>query len=240
MANKPTSEGKSVMEQNIGYYDEIAARYDETLDKNDTNALIRDKVAAMFVNTVPSGTVLDFGGGTGKDLPWLIKKDYGVIFCEPSAGMREKAISLNKNILHSNKIVFLDTAAADFTQWDQQLPFPQKVDAILANFSVLNSIPGIEKVFESLSRVIQPGAHFFSLVLKASWKKRWRANRRGTLQAVFTGATVTADILHNKHKQRVYLYTISQLKKAAAPYFHFHSREVFKENDFVLIHFTRK
>ncbi|MDP9041293.1 MAG: hypothetical protein M3N30_04880, partial [Bacteroidota bacterium] len=52
--------------QNIAYYDGIAADYDAILDRDSSNAIIRAKVADTFSSLVKSGTVLDFGGGTGR------------------------------------------------------------------------------------------------------------------------------------------------------------------------------
>jgi len=231
------SNSLSVIKQNISYYDEIAVQYDETLDNDHSNEIIREKVASVFNELVSSGLVLDFGGGTGKDLAWLIKKGYRVIFCEPSAKMREKAILLTHNNSH---IVFLESTATDFATWEANLPFSQNVDAILANFAVINCIPDIELLFKNLSLVIRAGGHLLMLVIKSDFKKRWRSNRRATLLSLFTAATVTTDIKFNLQRQRVYLHSIPKIKRAAGLSFHFQRSLLVKENDFVLLHFTRK
>ena len=230
----------SVIEQNISYYNEIAEQYDEILDRDHSNELIRKKVASIFSELVPSGLVLDFGGGTGKDLEWLVQKGYDIIFCEPSVKMREKAFLSGKKNLQQNNIVFLENPASDFNTWETNLPFSRKADAVLANFAVINSIPCIELLFKNLSLVMRPGGHLLMLVLKSDFKKRWRSNHCAALLSLFTSATVTADIQFSSWRQKVHLYTIRKIKKTARPYFDFHGNWLLKENDFILLHLARK
>jgi len=240
MQHSLKQEQLSVSEQNVSYYDEIAGQYDKILDEDHSNKIIREKVASIFRQLLCCGLVLDFGGGTGKDLEWLVGKGYQVIFCEPSLKMREKAIRLSKNSLQQNDIVFLENAASDFATWQTNLPFSQKADAVLANFAVINNIPDIELLFKNLSLVMQPGGHLLMLVLKSDFKKRWRANRRATFLSLFTAATVTADTQFKQKRQRVHLYTVQKIKKMACAYFHFHGSRLLKEKDFKLIHLSRK
>ena len=101
--------------ENILYYNAIANEYNDMLDKN-PDRIIREKVAKKFCSIVEGAAVLDFGGGTGLDLQWLANNNHTVFFCEPSAGMREKAIYNRKDLLHDN-VIFLDDFAADFRQW---------------------------------------------------------------------------------------------------------------------------
>ena len=230
----------SVIEQNVSYYDEIADQYDEILDRDLSNEIIREKVAAVFSELLASGLVLDFGGGTGKDLEWLVKKGYEVIFCEPSVKMREKAFLLFQNNRPHSDTLFLGNAASDFVTWQNKLPFSQKVDAVLANFAVINNIPVIDLLFKNLSLVTRNGGHLLILVLKSDFKKRWQSNRRAAILSLFTASTVTTDTQFNGKRQKVHLYSVQKIKKMAAAYFHFCSSRLLKEKGFVLIHFTRK
>ncbi len=214
MQHSLKQEQLSVIEQNVSYYDEIAAQYDKILDRDHSNGIIRQQVASIFNKLLPSGLVLDFGGGTGKDLDWLVKKGYQVIFCEPSSKMREKAALLYKKNPRQNNIVFLDNDASDFSTWQTNPPFLQKTDAVLANFAVINNIPDIELLFQNLSLVTRPGAHVLMLVLKSDFKKRWLSNRRAALFSLFTAATVTADTQFNQKLQKVHLYTVRKIKKS--------------------------
>ena len=223
-----------IIRQNVSYYNEIAVQYDEILNRDSSNDITREKVKVAFCRLVPTGLVLDFGGGTGKDLEWLTKNGYQVIFCEPSVNMRERAISL-----HYNNVVILENNASDFVTWVTDRPFPEKVDAILANFAVINSIPDLKLLFKNLSLVIKPGGHLLMLVLKNTFKKRWRFHRMSTVISFFTGSTLVTDIQFNQHRQRVYLYTSGRIKKDALPYFHFQDY-LFKESGFILMHFICK
>src|SRR5664279_1317040 len=94
--------------ENIVYYNAIANEYNDMLDK-DPDRIIRAKVANTFCSIVKSSAVLDFGGGTGLDLEWLAGNNHTIFFCEPSTGMRERAIYDHKNLLHEN-VIFLDDA----------------------------------------------------------------------------------------------------------------------------------
>ena len=64
----------TINQQNISYYNEIAADYDAILQKDVNNTAVRLKLAAKFTTLVKSGRVLDFGGGTGQDLGWLLQQ----------------------------------------------------------------------------------------------------------------------------------------------------------------------
>jgi SAM-dependent methyltransferase len=233
-----SSNPSSVIQQNVSYYNEIAEQYDATLDKDHSNTAIRKQVADLLSSLVPSGVVLDFGGGTGRDMQWLSAKGYQVIFCEPSAGMREKAVLYNKKNPSPHPVVFLDNTASDFTTWQNGLPFSQKADAVLANFAVLNNIPDLELLFTNLSLVTKPGAPVLLLVLNSDFRKRWLSSRRRSLLSLFTGATVTIYTRFNNQQQKVHLYTVAKIKRAAAAYFDFRGQRSL--NDFMLVHLTRK
>ena len=228
------SSSKLIIQQNVSYYDEIALQYDEILDRDSSNAITREKVKAVFCKVVPPGLVLDFGGGTGKDLQWLTGNGYRVIFCEPSSNMRKKAISLNYN-----GVAVLDNNASNFVTWETESPFSEKVEAILANFAVINSIPDLKLLFKNLSSAIKPGGHLLMLVLGNTFKKRWRTQRVAAILSLFTGSTIATDIRFNQHLQRVYLYTTGRIKKDALGYFHFKGYHL-KESGFILMHFIRK
>src|ERR1700722_678196 len=102
MTGKTHRDESVIYRQNISYYDEIADDYDAMLQRDASNKITREKVAEKFTLLVKNGAVLDFGGGTGSDLGWLSGGNYDILFCEPSVGMRRKAILYNKSTLHNN------------------------------------------------------------------------------------------------------------------------------------------
>jgi len=227
-------------EQNITYYDRIANSYDQLMEQDDSNKLIRQKVKAKFLSYVQAGQVLDFGGGTGIDLEWLSANNYKIFFCEPSVSMREKAMQYNNNILHYNDIVFLDTAQTDFTGWGKVPPFSEQVDAILSNFAVINNIQDIELLFKHLALVIKPGGHFMIVFLDLSFKKKLGLNRRSAIQSFIFRTTFIMYVWHHEHKQTVFVHPEKKIKKASAPYFRYCSAEVLGGFGFKLMHLRRK
>lgn len=228
------------MEQNVSYYNEIAAQYDELLDRDSLNGDIRDKVASYFNGLVPPGLVLDFGGGTGKDLGWLMASGHRVIHCEPSPNMREKAVIRAIKDFPGSPLRFLENEASDFTTWSTGLPFPEKVDAVLANFAVINSIPDVTLLFNNLSLVIKPGGHVLILALQAGFAKRWRYNRLATLLSLITQQTVTGHTRFKQQQQQVYIHTIQKIKTASGACFHFRNSTAIDESNFILIQLTRQ
>lgn len=224
----------------ITFYDAIAGEYNDILNSNEGNRYIRKKVADEFQRIVQEGTVLDFGGGTGLDLPWLVQNNYDIIFCEPSMGMRKEAEERSKK-LSSTQIRFLEDFETSFRYWNKEQPFKEKVDAILANFAVVNCISDIDQLFKKLAIMLRPGGHLIALVLK----------RKGLvfyLKCCFQGMLSRQNFrkqsivyAHYKdHRHRAYVYSLNQLKKAFSDYFYLSKTESFPMHGFLLIHLIRK
>lgn len=229
---------KSVMrlfnsaKQNLAFYDAISVEYDAMLEREQTNRIVRQKVAAKFMDVVKGGTILDFGGGTGLDMGWMSNQPYRIFFCEPSAGMREKAIRHNENTLQNERIHFLDDSKSDFTRWQQEIPFPDKVDGILSNFAVINSIQDIDLLFRNLSLVIKPRGHFFALVLNNDPTR--------SRSSLIRRKPARTQVLYKQHRQLVYLHPEKRIRKAAAAWFDFCESETFDDPGFSLIHLIKK
>jgi SAM-dependent methyltransferase len=234
MAWAPIKEISSTNEKNIAYYNEIAANYDTILDQESSNETVRKRVKEKFIGTVKAGWVLDFGGGTGRDLNWLLDNQYKIIFCEPSKQMRQKAIDEHKN----NNITFLENDKVDFTSWHIELPFAIKADAILSNFAVINCIDDIELLFKNLAQIIKPGGHFIALMLNNKYKQTWRGNLREFVRSFISSKPPVINIKYKDHEQTVYVYSPKKIKKASAVYFDMCSQETLFQ--FTLFHFVRK
>src|SRR5450432_1302494 len=224
--------------ENILYYNAIAKEYNDMLDKN-PDRIAREKVAGKFCDIVKAATVLDFGGGTGLDLTWLSNNNNTIFFCEPSAGMREIAIANHASLLRDN-VIFLDDFAADFRQWHLEPPFPVKMDAVLSNFAVLNCIPDIELLFQSLAEVVRHGGNLIALVLTKKLKKIMSENFRGILKSFIYNGPAIVDVKYKKYHQTVYIYSVKEIIKASKKYFDFCSGEVLPDSGFTLIHLQRK
>ncbi len=219
----------TIAEKNIPYYNEIAGDYDTILDAESTNNLIRMRVKDKFTYVVKGGRVLDFGGGTGRDLEWLTSR-YQVLFCEPSAGMRRIAF---ERYGEADEITFLDSI--DFTNWQNSPPFEGKVDAILSNFTVINCIADIDNLFATLASLIKPGGHFIALMLQHGYKKNpvWKMK-----EFIKGGETPVLNIKYKKHEQTVFVYSPRAIKKASSKWFYLQSGENLYE--FTLFHFIKR
>jgi SAM-dependent methyltransferase len=224
--------------ENILYYNAIANEYNDMVGKS-ADKIVREKVANKFCSIVKASVVLDFGGGTGLDLEWLARNNDTVFFCEPSAVMREKAICSRKDLPHDT-VIFLDDSAADFRQWHLQLPFNEKVDAVLSNFAVLNCVPDIDLLFQNLAVVVKPGGNIIALVLTRKIKGMLKGNFRSILKSFIQQKPASINVRYKKNQQTVYIYSINEIIKASRKHFNFCNSEVLPASGFTLIHLKRK
>jgi SAM-dependent methyltransferase len=238
--NDKTERPQAISDQNIAYYNAIASNYDQILDKDAANALSRAKVSALFTSIVASGSVLDFGGGTGQDLGWLIKSNYQVLFCEPSLSMRNIALERTKLYFAGANIRFLHNEECDFRSWPASFPATGKIDAVLANFAVINCIPDIQTLFAHFAKLLKPGGWIVALVLENSLRKRLSSNFKGTLASLFSPNPVRITVNYNGRKQIVYLHTMQEIKRAMGDEFSFFYREQLRGFGFRLICLQRK
>jgi SAM-dependent methyltransferase len=230
-----------VAKLNISYYDEIANSYNEILNRENSNKVVRQQVKEKFTSLLQPGQwVLDFGGGTGLDLEWLTANKFNILFCEPSVMMKETAVQYNNRELHNSHILFLDRDKTDFSTWHANLPFPQKVDGVLCNFGVINNIPDIELLFKTFALVTKPGGQFVALFLHRSLKKMWKWHRRNTIRSLVYGTPFSMHVQHKERQQIVFVHSVKEIKKAASSAFFYVSHECLGESGFILIHLVRK
>jgi SAM-dependent methyltransferase len=229
-----------IKEKNVSFYNEIANDYEKILEQEKSNKIVRKIVADKFQAAVKSGAVLDFGGGTGLDLEWLTNNNYNIFFCETSFGMRAKAIEYNKNILHNKNISFLKNNTTDFANWNNVLPFSEKMDAVLSDFAVINCIPDIELLFKNLALVMKPGSDLIALILQYNFKKILKSNLRGYIKSFFLQKPLTTLVKYSGKEHTVFVYSRKEIKKASKVYFNFCSYEILKDYGFSLIHLTKK
>jgi SAM-dependent methyltransferase len=228
-----------IKEKNISFYNSIADNYEAMLEQQSFNKIVRQIVADKFCKNVTEGNVLDFGGGTGLDLKWLADNKYHIFFCEPSVGMRKKAIAYKENILITNDILFLDDAAVDYTNWCIAPPFHEKMDAVLSNFAVINCIPDIESLFKNLSSIMNQGGHLVALVLD-DHKRIANSTLKNIVKSFILKRPITMPVKYNGNAHTVFIYSMRELRKATNPYFNFYSYEYLTEYGFCLINLTKK
>ena len=223
-------------DQTISFYNSIAENYEAMMESDPANKIIRKMVSDKFKETVKGGLILDFGGGTGLDLKWLLENNYKVIFCEPSDGMRDIAIRSHQN----SNVQFLDNEKTNIDNWSRSLPFTEKVDAVLANFAVINCIPNIKVFFKNISFVMKQGADLFVLILDNSFERMMqRSKRKAIITAIFR--TPFKFFIHSGSKsQLVFIYTDKAIRNATGKIFEMKKREDWSKYGFNLIHLVKK
>jgi ubiquinone/menaquinone biosynthesis C-methylase UbiE len=218
------------------YYDKVAAEYDSHMTA--TDQAVRRLVEKIFAEKINGGFVLDFGGGTGLDLPWLLKKGYSVYFLEPSSNMRSIAKEALKGLRIKPVIV---ERQIDFHSWSERnLPFTEKMQAILANFAVLNCIPDIECLFEKLAMVCASRCLFLATVLNT---KPSRLLKSHSFPVAVKGLLNRKLVSRNEFKgvnQETFLHHINAYKSACRKHFDFLSCKPVPFSDFAILTLYKK
>jgi ubiquinone/menaquinone biosynthesis C-methylase UbiE len=222
----------------VSYYDIIAEEYDSILGKTDARA--RNKVKQKFTSVTPAGIVLDFGGGTGLDLHWLADFHTKVYFCEPSEGMRSYALKRAQKLGIETKVQFLKADENNFKNWKQLHPIPEKIDAVLANFAVVNCIDDINLMFENLASVLKPGGNLIALVLENRIKKILKKNPVSVLKHRLLNKPLVASALYKGYSHTAHIYSNKSLLASSQKYFEWISQDYLDEDRFSLIHLKRK
>ena len=220
----------------ISFYNHIAKDYNAHMTESDQE--VRKMVMNAFVHLVAAGNVLDFGGGTGLDLPWLLKNNYAIQFLEPSSEMLALA---KRSITRSeSKLVFVEENM-DFHDWSAtSLPFKEKLNGILANFAVFNCIEDIQVLFEKLSPLCAPGCKIFATIIDATPIKLFKSY---SFKAAIKSLVNMPLVIQNNHKgvtQHVYLHTKSRYKAASSKYFEFVSYLPLKSSHFAILILSKK
>jgi ubiquinone/menaquinone biosynthesis C-methylase UbiE len=219
----------------ITFYDNIAAAYDNLLTPEDDVA--RKKISKIFQNNIPLGKILDFGGGTGKDLPWLLQSGYQVYFLEPSSNMRAIARKYNSE---KNHPLFLEKNL-DFAHWSTgHVPVDEKMNAVLANFAVLNCLKDIQDFFAKISLVCASEGIVVATVIDPQMS---RLIKKYSIWQVLKMCILGHLRIFNRYKENIqetFIYSVSALKKAASGHFNFHSYHRVSGSGFIVIIFSKK
>ncbi|HLY70907.1 MAG TPA: methyltransferase domain-containing protein [Puia sp.] len=217
------------------FYDFIARDYNGQMTKSDDE--VRKRVMNIFSSMVPGGLALDFGGGTGLDLPWLVNK-YVVYFLEPSTAMRSIAKDSLAQTGNNPKIVEENT---DFHEWSAgHLPFTQKMNGILANFAVLNCIQDIACLFEKLQLLCAQNAMVVATVLDTSFLRAVDLYSLKAAVKILLHIPVRTENNYREMQQDVFLHTRFQYRTAAKKYFNVISYSAIKSSHFAVLILSKK
>jgi SAM-dependent methyltransferase len=223
----------------IDYYNTISNKYDDLLNINPLNKIVRDEVRQYFTENVNGKLVLDLGGGTGSDLGWLIEAGFSVIFCEPAEKMKRIALENAKKMNSSERVLFLSKESSDYQSWSKDnLPFKGKADAVLSNFAVLNSIKNLNSLFEKLALITNENSPLIVIVLNVNVKYFLR-NFLKILESIIKGNGLSVSIKYGDTHLITYLHKKKNLVRAMNKYFKVIRIIYLRDESFLLIHFVR-
>lgn len=187
------------------YYDAQAARYDATMDREPRNARFRDAFRTLVADRIPPASrVLDFGCGTGLDAAWYASRGFTVIAYDPSPRMIDQlAIRCSREI-------------ADGVVTPLTVPFDGQVDAIVANFAVLNLVPDLGDLFGRFARAVAPGGQVIVSVINPFY---WRDLRCGWWWRALSRSWGTAMLTVEGSDAASYRHYVGAIARAAAPAF---------------------
>ena len=218
------------------FYNSVAKDYNSHQTESDN--YVRNYVMKKFLDNIPYGNILDFGGGTGLDLPWLLTPNYSVKFLEPSSNMR----SLAKVAVVDNwqQPIFIN-GNIDFHNWSSDsLPFEDKMNGILANFAVLNCIKDIDCLFEKLAMVCGTNCRVIATVLDTHAIRMIKTYSLKVAVKLFFKRPVITETKYNCVIQQTYLHTFSNYKSAFRKHFNFISYTSIKASPFALLMLSKK
>jgi SAM-dependent methyltransferase len=165
---------------------------------------VRDRFQQAVLGRVAKGAeLLDFGAGTGIDAKAYASNHHRTYVYEPSPSMRAHLEVYCRDEIANGSVIGID---ADL---------PCRVDAVVANFAVLNHIADHAPLFAQLHAVVKPGGFVFASLLnpyflgdaKYGW---WRKN----LLNLFRHGSYSFDTESGIHR-----FAPRLLARAAAPHF---------------------
>ncbi len=218
------------------FYNAIAEEYNSHMTESDKT--VRETVSGIFKEYVREGNVLDFGGGTGLDLPWLLPH-YRVFFLEPSVKMRGIARNATSS-LNIKSPVFVDNNT-NISRWSSDsLPMSEKMQGVLANFAVLNSIKDIDTFFQNIARVCDPQSHLVATILDPRLHIIFKKYSTLSVLRMFLRGQST---ILNQYKgvyHETYLHSIKSIQKASHRHFDIKSFRPLGLSAFAVIIFSKK
>lgn len=128
--------------------------YHQFMLRSRRDRLVRDRFQSMALDLLPAGAaVLDFGAGTGIDAAIYAAENHPTFVYEPSQAMQDCLLRHCHDEIGRGTVILVAP------------PLVQKVQAVTANFAVLNHVIDHRSLFEELSRAIDRGGFFLASML---------------------------------------------------------------------------
>lgn len=179
-------------------------QYHEFMLTSQRDQETRDRFQGMALDLLPAEAgVLDFGAGTGIDAKFYAARGHPTFVYEPSQAMRDCLLGYCHDEIARNTIVPVTR------------PLAHKVQAITANFAVLNHIVDHVLLFEEFSRVIDRGGFVLASMLSPWYlgdaRYRWWWTNMPNL--------VRSGYYPSPGESRIHRFSPNAVARAAAPYF---------------------
>lgn len=179
-------------------------QYHEFMLASSRDRLVRDRFQKLALDLLPAGAaVLDFGAGTGIDAKVYAANGHLTFVHEPSQAMSEYLAQYCRDEITRKTIV---TVAS---------PLSCKVQAVTANFAVLNHFADHALLFAGLSRVVQQGGFVLANMLNPYYlgDARYGWWRENVINLVRRGHYAIAS------ESRIHRFAPRVVAQAAAPHF---------------------
>lgn len=165
---------------------------------------VRDRFQKMVLGLLPAAAdILDFGAGTGIDARDYAARGHQTFVYEPSQAMRDYLAQYCRDEIAKKTIVTVPS------------PLDCRVQAVTANFAVLNHLADHVLLFEQLSHVVHRGGFVLASMLNPYYlgDARYRWWRANLLNLVRRGQYGISSESH------IHRFAPRVVERAAAPYF---------------------
>jgi SAM-dependent methyltransferase len=180
------------------------AQYHSFILSSPRDRVVRDRFQKMALDLLPNGAnVLDFGAGTGIDAKVFAASGHRTFVYEPSNAMWEYLAEHCREEIARKSIVTVPSHLGC------------KVQAVTANFAVLNHFADHTSLFEELSQVVQRGGFVLASMLNPYYlgDARYRWWRANFMKLVRHGRYAIAS------ESQIHRFTPRAVARAAEPYF---------------------
>ncbi|HJP98315.1 MAG TPA: methyltransferase domain-containing protein [Rhodanobacteraceae bacterium] len=182
----------------------IGEQYHEFMLASRRDLEARGKFQRMALDFLPpEAGILDFGAGTGIDARVYAANGHPTFVYEPSQAMHDYLLRYCHQEIARNTIIPVAR------------PLARKVQAITANFAVLNHVLDHRLLFEESSRVIDRGGFFLASILNPYYLgdtryRWWWANLLNLLRG---------GCYPSPGESRIHRFAPRVVARAASPYF---------------------
>jgi SAM-dependent methyltransferase len=197
------------------FYDAVASGYDAQVDgRTDVDNL---RLRHAFCERVmaaagPGGAILDFGCGTGIDVAIYAARGHRVVAYDLSPGMVEVLRRRCGPEIEAGTVV---AASGSLQAMEAALDAVGTVDAISANFAVLNHVRDLSPLLQRLAGHLAPDGTLMASVLNPFYLRDMRQGWwwRSALRSAWRGA------IRMEGRVTTYRHFVGSLRRAALPAF---------------------